>query len=128
LIAPMEYLALPFVLREGHLDRADLHESLVYSVGLILCTRRGSLRFDPEYGCDIWEMEYSDVMTTNKADIRSSVRNAIDRHEKRLYNVSVSVLQSGEGSPRYLGLAVKISGNYQDRDEEKKFEANYLLG
>lgn len=124
----MEYLALPFVLREGYLDRADLHESITYSVGLILCTRIGSLPFEPGYGCEVWEREFTDLQMANKGEVRSSLRNAIDQYEKRLYNVSVSFSGMSEGSPGTLGMTVKVSGNYMDENEEKKFQASYHLG
>lgn len=124
----MEYLALPFVLRDGYLDRSNLRESITYSVGLLLSTRRGAMRFDPEYGCDIWEKEYSDLYATSKADIRASLRNAINKYEERLYNVSVSFVSVEDNSPHSLGLAVKVSGNYKEDDQEKGFEANYVLG
>jgi phage baseplate assembly protein W len=124
----MEYLALPFVLREGYLDRANLHESLTFSVGLILCTRIGSMPFLPEYGCGIWEREFTDIQTANKGDIRSALRNAIDQFEKRLYNVSVSFTSKDEPNGHGLGMVVKVTGNYKDRDEERKFETGYKLG
>ncbi len=84
--------------------------------------------FDTDYGSDIWEKEFSDVMTANKADIRSNLRNAIDKYEKRLYNISVSLINISEESPQSSGLAVKIAGTYKENNEEKKFEARYLLG
>jgi phage baseplate assembly protein W len=124
----MDYLALPLVLREGYLDRTDLSESLVFSVGLLLSTRVGTLPFDRGYGCEIWEREYSDLLTANKADIRGGLRNAIDKYEKRLYNVSVSFGGAEDRSPHTLGMVVRVTGNYMDGTEEKKFEAGYQLG
>lgn len=124
----MEHLALPFVLREGYLDRADLLDSLTYSIGLILCTRLGTMPFESTYGCDIWDREFSDLTTANKGDIRSGLRNAIDSFEKRLYNVNVSFSGIDDRSPRILGVAVKVTGNYRDEsEEEQKFEASYRL-
>jgi phage baseplate assembly protein W len=124
----MEYLSLPFVLREGYLDRANLLESLTYSIGLILCTRVGTMPFDPDFGCDIWDREFTDLQTVNKANIRSSLRMAIGQYEKRLYNVSVSFVGMEDGSHHVLGMKVKVSGNYKDEnDEERKFDASYNL-
>lgn len=124
----MENLALPFVLREGYLDRAKLEESIKFSIGLILCTRRGSLPFEPDYGSDIWEKEFSDLMTANKADIRSGLRNALDKYEKRLYNISVSLVKIEGATPQSVSMAVKVTGNYKEDNEEQKFQASYLLG
>ncbi len=124
----MEYLSLPLVLREGYLPRTDLRESIIYSIGLLLSTRVGSMPFDPEYGCDLWDKEFSDLYTANKADIRASLRNAIGKFEKRLYNVSVSLVHSGDQIKQALGMVVKVTGNYLDDNEEMKFEARYDLG
>jgi phage baseplate assembly protein W len=77
----MDYLALPHVLREGYLDRANLLESLTYSIGLILCTRIGTMPFEADYGCEIWDREFSDLYTANKGDIRANLRMAIDKYE-----------------------------------------------
>jgi phage baseplate assembly protein W len=124
----MDYLALPFVLREGYLDRSSLLESLTYSIGLILSTRIGTMPFEPEFGCAIWDREFSDLYSANKGDIRSSLRVAIDKYEKRLYNVSVSFAGLEEHGLGTLGIVVKVSGNYLDENgEELKFGANYQL-
>jgi len=124
----MEYLALPFVLREGYLTKADLTESITYSIGLLLSTRRGTIPFSPDYGCDIWEKEFSDLYSANKGEIRASLRNAIDKYEKRLYNVSLSFKETAAESARVLGMAVTVSGYFRDENEEKKYEATFYLG
>jgi len=124
----MEYLSLPLLLRDGYLPRTDLEQSLTCSVGLLLSTRVGAMPFNPEFGCDLWEKEYSDIITANKANIRASLRNAIDKFEKRLYNVTVSFVNVSNSHPHVLGMAVKVTGNYHDDNEEKKFEASYALG
>ena len=124
----MEYLALPFVLKQGYLDTANVLESITYAVGLLLSSRPGSMPFDPEFGCEIWDKEYSDLHAINKAEVRSSLRNAIDKFEKRLYNVSVSFSGAESVSPQALDMAIKVIGNYRDNDEEMRFEATYRVG
>lgn len=128
MIANMEYLALPFALKKGYLDKASLYESISYSIGLLLSTRDRSIPFDPDFGCDIWDKEFSDLYTANKADLRASIRNAIDRYERRLYNASVSLVGVDTSPTHALGIAVKVTGNYRDNDEEKKFEEIFKLG
>ena len=124
----MDYLALPLALKEGYLDRAEnLRESIAYAIGLLLSSRSGWMDFLPEFGCDIWQMEYSDIYTANKADVRANLRNAIDKFEKRLYNVSVSFTPEADTLARVLGMSVRVSGNYREDGEEKKFEATYTL-
>ncbi len=124
----MEYLSLPLVLREGYLARVELQDSIRDTVGLILSTRLGTIPFSPDFGCDLWDKEYADLYAANKADIRASLRNAIDKFEKRLYNVTASFGLASDLSPHALGLTVKVTGNYMDGKEEMKFEASYALG
>jgi phage baseplate assembly protein W len=125
----MDYLAIPFELREDYLTRADsLRESIKYSIGLLLSTRRGAMPFLPEFGCHIWELEYSDLDTANKAAVRATLRNAIATFERRLTDVSVSFSNVQGLAPRAIGIEVRVSGLYRENGEEKKFEAAFMLG
>ncbi|MEW6051221.1 MAG: GPW/gp25 family protein [Candidatus Zixiibacteriota bacterium] len=124
----MDYLALPLILNEGYLSRADLHQSIRLSIGLILSTRPGTIPFQPDFGCVIWDKEYSDLYTSNKADIRSGIRNAIDRFEKRLYNVSVTFATEAVDATHPLGMKIKVSGTYRDNGDEKPFDETFNVG
>jgi phage baseplate assembly protein W len=124
----MENIALPLVLRDGYLRRASLHDSISYSIALILSTHLGQMPFDPEFGCVIWDKEYSDIYSADKAEIRASIRNSIGKYEKRLYDVSVSFSVADPTAVKTLGIVVKIKGLYRDGKEEQKFESIYNLG
>jgi len=125
----VDYLGLPFQLRDGYLSRAtDLRESIHQSIALLLSTRLGDLPFLPDYGCEIWQMSFTDLETANRSEVRASFRNAIDRYEKRLFNVSVSFTHDRGPGPHVLGISVKVTGNFLDDGEEQKFEAVYNLG
>ena len=124
----MEYLSLPLVLSDGYLSRCTLEESIIYSIGLILSTRQGQLSFAPEFGSEIWEREFSDLVTSNKADMRGNLRNAIDKYEKRLYNVSVSTSQSHGTSAAALRMIAEVTGNYMDGNEEKTLKHGFRIG
>ena len=93
-----------------------------------MSSRPGALPFDPIFGCDVWEKEFSDLYSANKAELRSSLRNSIDRYEKRLYNVSVTLVSVTDNRREALGMAVQVTGNYREDGEERKFEASYHLG
>ena len=124
----MEYLALPFVLRNGYLGRAEIFDSIAQSIGLILSTRLKMLPFDKNYGCDIWDKEFSDIQTINKSDMRASFRNAISKYEKRLENVAVSFAASSDGKLHSIGMIAKVTGTYFDGKSKKRFEASYNVG
>ena len=124
----MEYISLPFALRKGYLDKTDLYNSIFNSIGLILSTRKGSMPFSPDYGCDLWDREYSDLLMVNRQDVQGSIRNAISQYEPRLFNVSATLLNIDTGSSHPLGIAVKIIGNYKDENEEKRLEEIFSIG
>jgi phage baseplate assembly protein W len=124
----MEYLSLPFSLDRGYLKKADLYESIAFSVGLILSTRIGSIAFEPGYGCQIWEKEFSDMQSANRGDIRANVRNAIGKYEKRLHHVSVSMENVEIKSGRPMGIVIKVSGKFDEDGKEKKFEETFTTG
>ena len=124
----MELLSLPLLPDAGHFPRTALDRSIVYSIGLILTSRLGMMPFLPDYGCDLWEREFTDLPTANKANIRASLRNSIDTHERRLYNVSVSFSEAQTSSGNALGLLVRVTGNYRDGAEEKKLQADFHVG
>ena len=117
-----DYLSLPLALEEGHFPRCGLKESLVNSVTLIISTRVGQLPFLREFGCMLWEREFSDLHTASKADVRASIRNAIAVHEPRLYNVDVVFSEGDTRQPRRIGLTVKVSANYQEDGVEKMLD------
>lgn len=124
----MEYLSLPFLLRKGFLNKTDLYDSISNSIGLILSTRKGSLPFDPEYGCDLWDKEFSDLFMANRSELQGSIRNAIDVYEARMFNVSVSLMNIDSGPDHPLGIAVKVIGNFKDEKDERRFEEIFSIG
>ncbi len=124
----MEYLSLPFLLRKGFLNKTDRYDSITNSIGLILSTRKGSLPFDPEFGCDLWDREFSDLFMVNRSELQGSIRNAVDIYEARLFNVSVSLININTGPDHPLGIAVKVIGNYKDENDEKRFEEIFSIG
>ncbi len=124
----MEYLSLPFLLRKGFLNKTDLYDSITNSIGLILSTRKGSLPFDPEYGCDLWDKEFSDLFMANRSELQGSIRNAIDIYEARMFNVSVSLMNIDSGPDHPLGIAVKVIGNFKDEKDERRFEEIFSIG
>ena len=124
----MEYLSLPFALKKGYLRHCDIAESIAHSVGLILSTRLGNLKFDRDFGCSIWEKEYSDLYSANKSDIRANLRNAISKYEKRLSNANVTFVDVEDAAPHAIGMIAKVTGKYHDGKSDKRFEVNYNLG
>jgi phage baseplate assembly protein W len=124
----MEYLALPFILRDGVLERVSIHDSIAHSIGLILSTRVGQLDYAPDFGCAIWDKEFSDLYTINRGDIRGILRNSINKLEKRLNDVTVSFVNIIDGAGHTLGVKARITGKYKEGGKSREFQADYNLG
>ena len=125
----MEYLAIPYELREDYLTRSgSMRDSIAFSIGLLLSTRLGSMPFLPEFGCDIWDLEYSDLETADKAAVRATLRNAIASFERRLTEVSVSFTNVTAMKPHAIGIDVRVVGLYREAGKEKKFEGTFFIG
>ena len=125
----MEYLAIPYELREDYLTRSgSMRDSIAFSIGLLLSTRLGSMPFLPEFGCDIWDLEYSDLETADKAAVRATLRNAIASFERRLTEVSVSFTNVTAMKPHSIGIDVRVVGLYREAGKEKKFEGTFFIG
>ena len=123
----MDYLALPVVLKDGFLPRANLRDNIINSIGVILATRPGVLPFAPEFGCGLWEREFSDMPTARKGDISASLRIAISTHEKRLYDLDVTYKESRDERSSKLGLVVTITGKYLEDDTERELDVSFSL-
>lgn len=125
----MEYLAIPYELREDYLTRSgSMRDSIAFSIGLLLSTRRGSMPFLPEFGCDIWDLEYSDLQTADKAAVRATLRNAIADFERRLTEVSVSFTNVASLKAHAIGIDVRVVGLYREAGKELKFESTFFIG
>lgn len=76
--------------------------SLQDHVYLIITTQFREARYDPQFGCTIWEEEFNsnnDWNDTRWTDrIQMSIREGIQQHEKRLSRVNVLVHVDREGS------------------------------
>lgn len=68
-------------------------ESIDRHIELILTTCPGEHKFNKSFGCRIWDMDFERVVSRKKweEDFSTYVKEAVERFEQRLYNVSVSI-------------------------------------
>lgn len=91
--------------------------SLRQSINLIITTRLGAFRFDPEFGCHIWDMDFvvPSNLNTWKEEIKQSLYEAIVRHESRIeeirrFAVEVKKGNSGEIRRIHQRLDIELEG------------------
>jgi phage baseplate assembly protein W len=123
-----DYLQLPLSLSKGSLSKVSPRESIYQFIGLIIATRMGSFPYDLDFGCRIWDAEYTYLSAKSKGDIRSDIRQAIALYERRLTNVSVEVKKSVLDRKRNrVCLVVTVKGKLTEDREKKSFSEDYFL-
>lgn len=68
-------------------------ESIDQHIELLLTTFPGEHRFDPHFGCRIWEMDFENVSSLElwEEKFKQYVYESIKGYEHRLTNISVSI-------------------------------------
>lgn len=73
--------------------KCSIKESIAQYLHLIATTYMGECRFDPSFGCSIWDYDFVNSMTDVKLrdTLKKSLREAISKNEHRLTGLEVSV-------------------------------------
>lgn len=68
-------------------------ESIAQHIQMLLTTRPGENRFDTDYGCAIWDLDFELIISegTWKEKFRLSVIDSIARYEQRIEQVLVEI-------------------------------------
>lgn len=112
-------------------------ESIAQHIQLLLTTRLGENRFDPYYGCAIWDLDFELIISEGswKEKFRVAVVEAILNYEKRLEQVHVEV--NLENIERHFGMRkqpevrrkaiVFVKGKLIDTGEQFSFKTELFL-
>ena len=79
---------------KGHdLETQDLGASISQYIELIIFTRYGEHRYNTEFGCEIWDMDFELIRSESiwEEKLRQSLITSIVNFEKRIYDVNVDV-------------------------------------
>ncbi|PAW92065.1 hypothetical protein CKK33_00565 [Mucilaginibacter sp. MD40] len=81
------------LLRGRDLETQDLGASISQYLELIIFTRFGEHRFKPDFGCEIWELDFELIVSesTWEEKLRQSLLKSITTHEHRIYDVNLDV-------------------------------------
>jgi phage baseplate assembly protein W len=88
-------LQLGEAIKEGsEMPTCSLKQSVEKNLELIITTRFGEHRSDPEFGCEIWDMDFELIVSTSKWEekLRQSLLKSITSHEHRLSDVAATVV------------------------------------
>ena len=78
--------------RNQELPVCNLGTSIAQNIFLIITSKYNEHRFDPEYGCEIWERDFE--LITNplmwQEEVNKSIIKTLGRYERRLDNITVN--------------------------------------
>jgi hypothetical protein len=85
-------LRLDKIVNRKSVPMCSLQESIAQNIYLLITTGFKELRFDPSYGCRIWEQDFEIMANIKWKDTLSlSLEETIKAHEKRLKDVKVKI-------------------------------------
>lgn len=124
--------------KRGEDLRTSLGDSIRQHISLILTTRYGDYRFDPSFGCKVWDVDFEvpSNLETWKDEIKLLLNEAIIKHEYRIQEIlqfDVSVMQSNDRHKRIhqrldIHLEMKVKGtNEQVTYNETLYFSPYSL-
>ncbi|HEY0273780.1 MAG TPA: GPW/gp25 family protein [Chitinophaga sp.] len=91
------YYKKPFdfkrIFANNTLEPCDIGISISQHIELIIFTRFGEHRFQPAYGCEVWELDFELIVnqTLWEDKMCQSLARSIIAQEQRLYEVAVAI-------------------------------------
>lgn len=93
-----EYYKLPldfdrFFSGDGQFEKCTEAESIDQHIELLLTTCPGKHRFNPGYGCRIWELDFQTIASFKKWEelFRQYVLEAVERYEPRITDIALDI-------------------------------------
>ena len=95
------------ILANRELETTDIGKSISYNIELIIFTRFGEHRHNPQFGCEIWDLDFELVISERiwEEKFRLSLFRSVTEYEHRLYQVEVDVKLS-EVEKKFFGKNV----------------------
>lgn len=126
-----EYFPMP-VPFEAILDRrdfykTDLRNSLFQRIHLVLVTFLGECRYDPDFGCSIWDYDFENISNVNawKDQVTKSIQDSLSTHEKRIDKIKVTVdINPEDFFDSRLGKAARIRKRLDVKVEGRIIKTN----
>jgi len=81
------------LIKNQTVNKSDIKESISNYLHLLLISSFGECDFDETFGCEIWDMDFNNVVSNNKLKyaISDSLIKSIKEKEKRLSNIEVII-------------------------------------
>lgn len=123
--------------RHREFPTCDLKRSIALNIYLIITSKFNEHRFDPDYGCSIWDLDFETHSNPNalRVKIQNSIVQSVRKNELRLYDIRAEVDLTEEEYKFQLKetLAIKktvhitINGNITETGEPFVFSTKLFL-
>jgi len=134
---PDTYYRLPLdlsgLVERQQLPRCSVQESIAQHLYLMLTTHFGESRYEPQFGCQVWEQDFEAMTTIKwKDNVQHSIEEAIKAYEPRLVRaraqVAVMDFELKHVSQRIRKrLDVSISATIHHTNEPFAFQASLFV-
>ncbi len=126
-------LDLAGIVERQQLPRCTAQESIAQHLYLMLTTYFGESRYEPDFGCQVWEQDFEAMTTMRwKDSVQHSIERAIQKYEPRLVRARAQVavmdfeLKNVNARIRKR-LEVTISAALHRTDEPFAFQASLFV-
>jgi len=132
-------ISMTALINKQQLEACDLKRSIAQNLHLILTTKQGEYKFDPQFGCPLWDLEFENI-TINPSfrDVLTQyIKEDIVNYEPRLTNVEIFLDFKVEEIPSKGGkfdnkrlkrkFEIKINGNLVTTNENFNFSHKMYL-
>ncbi len=115
----------------------DINKSLASHIHLINTTYFGECRFDDTFGCSIWDIDFENLKNLNflKENIKNSLYESLELHEKRLSKIKifVEIKQEEIIEPKISNrikkrVSMKIMGKIKKTNEHFSYFEQFYIG
>ncbi len=124
------------LIKNQKFSKCNIEESISNYLHLLLTSSFGECDFDEEFGCEIWDMDFNNVVSNNKLKyaITDSLLKSIKSNEKRLSNVEVIIeIEQEENSTKNKTSIKKrvyviTKGVINKTNEAFEYRENFYIG
>ena len=126
-------LDLEGIIGRQQLPRCSMQESIAQHLYLMLTTYFGESRYEPEFGCQVWEQDFEAMTTMRwKDNVQRSVEQTIRAYEPRLVGpraqVAVMDFELKNVNQRIRKrLEVTVTATLHHTDEPFAFQASLFV-
>jgi phage baseplate assembly protein W len=119
------------------LSKCELGESISQNLQLIITSHYGEHRYNPTFGCEIWEMDFDLIMSIRiwEEKLRKSLVYAVADNEKRIENIDIEVrvseVEKQNPFDKYIAIRrrvdIFIKGSVAETGEKYHFHTDLFL-